>query len=108
MDNVQTVQVGSRLCAIVLSMTVGSMSPALAATQSPDFAHAAKAYAAAARSAYMLTGLQPGSQSTQKITAAARSDDFFQSFGKSFDSKQTGLSSADHQLIWDNLDYLLS
>lgn len=108
MDNVQTVQVGSRLCAIMLSMTVGSMSPALAATHSPNLSHAAKAHGAAAHAAYTLPGLQPSSQSTQKITAASGSDDFFQSFGKNFDSKQTSLSSADHQLIWDNLDYLLS
>jgi hypothetical protein len=112
MDNVQTINVGPRLCAIMLGMTVGSLSPAMAANHNIDLSNAAKKWEASAfHSTYWATGLQSGSQSTHKIVNATHnvgSDNFFLGFGKRFDSQQVVLSSDDHQLIWDNLDYLLS
>lgn len=111
MDNVQTYPGGLRLCAVMLGATVGSMSPAMAAVQHADVLDAARNWSPASHSTYWVTGLQTGSQSMQKIVPAAvnvGTDDFFLEFGKRFDAQQVGMSSTDHQLIWDNLDYLLS
>jgi hypothetical protein len=112
MDSMQTINAGSRLCAIMLGVTVGSMSPALASTHDNHLADAAKnRHVGAPHGTYWPTGLQSGSQSSHKIVNAAQnlgSDDFFLAFGNRFDSQQFGLPSDDHKLIWDNLDYLLS